>query len=90
MWAKKKKGKSPGYYPCTRMDLKRAGWCMNNGIKIALCPSKRDHRCWQIELYINDKLTVDPVDYNKPKEAYEKLYEYYKYYYEKYNKEDMV
>ena len=75
------KGKSPGAHPYTNEDMKRVNWCMNKGIKIAVIPSGID---WQVELNINDKIHLNPEVY-KAKEAYEKMYEYYKYYYDKHN-----
>ena len=52
--------------------------------KIAVVPDwdgKGDE--WKIELNINKKIHTDPKVY-KDKEALAKMYEYYKYYYEKY------
>ena len=82
VWQKAKTGKSPGYHNYTRDDMKRVNWCMNKGIKIAVIPNGID---WQVELNINDKIHLNPGVY-KAKEAYEKMYEYYKYYYDKHNK----
>ena len=81
VWQKAKTGKSPGYHNHTREDMKRVNWCMNKGIKIAVIPSGID---WQVELNINDKIHLNPEVY-KANEAYEKMYEYYKYYYNKHN-----
>ena len=76
------KGKSPGPHKYTRDDMKRVNWCMNKGIKIAVIPNSME---WQVELNINDKIHLDSKIY-EAKEAYEKMYEYYKYYYDKHNK----
>ena len=81
VWQKSKGGKSPGYHNHTREDMKRVNWCMNKGIKIAVIPKGVD---WQVELNINDKIHLNPEVY-KANEAYEKMYEYYKYYYDKHN-----
>ena len=75
------KGKSPGAHPYTNKDMKRVNWCMNKRIKIAVIPNGID---WQVELNINDKIHLNPEVY-KANEAYEKMYEYYKYYYDKHN-----
>ena len=75
------KGKSPGPHTYTNEDMKRVNWCMNKRIKIAVIPSGID---WQVELNINDKIHLNPEVY-KANEAYEKMYEYYKYYYDKHN-----
>ena len=81
VWQRAKTRKSPGYHNYTREDMKRVNWCMNKGIKIAVIPNGID---WQVELNINDKIHLNPEVY-KAKEAYEKMYEYYKYYYDKHN-----
>ena len=75
------KGKSPGSHPYTNEDMKRVNWCMNKGIKIAVIPNGID---WQVELNINDKIHLDSKIY-EANEAYKKMYEYYKYYYDKHN-----
>ena len=75
------KGKSPGPHPYTNEDMKRVNWCMNKEIKIAVIPSGID---WQVEININNKIHLNPKIY-KANEAYEKMYEYYKYYYDKHN-----
>ena len=77
------KGKSPGSHPYTNEDMKRVNWCMRNGIKIAVIPKGIE---WQVELNINDKIHLNPEVY-KANEAYKKMYEYYKYYYDKHNKQ---
>ena len=80
-YKKAAKGKSPGSHLYTRADMKRVNWCMNKGIKIAVIPSGIQ---WNVELNINDKIHLNPEVY-KANEAYEKMYEYYKYYYDKHN-----
>lgn len=81
VWHKSKSGKSPGYYNYTREDMKRVNWCMQKGIKIAVIPKGID---WQVEINLNKKIHLDSKVY-KAKEATEKMYEYYKYYYDKHN-----
>ena len=54
---------------------------MNKGIKVAVIPKGME---WQVEISINNKIHLNPEVY-KAKEAYEKMYEYYKYYYDKHN-----
>ena len=80
-YKKTAKGKNPGSHPYTNEDMKRVNWCLNKEIKIAVIPNGMD---WQVELNINDKIHLNPEVY-KAKEAYEKMYEYYKYYYDKHN-----
>ena len=78
-YKKATKGRSPGSHPYTMEDMKRVGWCINKNIKIAVIPSGTQ---WQVELNINNKVHLDPKKY-EGKEATEKMYEYYKYYYDK-------
>ena len=66
--------------------MKRVGWCLNNGISIAVSPN------WHgglstliIDIKIKDNIHVDPTNY-KQQEVLKKMYEYYKYYYDKHNK----
>ena len=73
------KGRSAGIHPYTPENMKQVGWCMNKNIKIAVIPNGAD---WQVELNINNKVHLDPKIY-EGKEATEKMYEYYKYYYDK-------
>ena len=79
-YKKAAKGKSAGYHPYTREDMKRVQWCIDRNIKIAVVPSGND---WKVELNINKKIHLDPKVY-RAEEAYKKMYEYYKYYYDKY------
>ena len=78
---KASKGLSPGYHPYTPENIKQVGWCLNKNIKIAVIPNGNN---WQVELNINNKIHLDPKIY-EGKEAIEKMYEYYKYYYDKHN-----
>ena len=80
---KKKKGGSL-YYPYTREDIKRVGWCLNKNIEIAVIPGETK---WKVEIRMNKgDWKRDPGIYEH-EEAMKKLYEYYKYYYDKYNKQ---
>ena len=79
-YKKAAKGKSSGYHPYTREDMKRVQWCIDQSIKIAVIPSGND---WRVELNINKKIHLDPKVYTA-EEANKKMYEYYKYYYDKY------
>ena len=81
-WMKKSNGKSPGYHVHTREDMKRVQWCLDKNIKIAVIPKGVE---WQVEISLNDKIHLDSNTY-KADEAYKKMYEYYKYYYDKHNK----
>lgn len=80
---KKKKGASL-YYPYTREDMKRVNWCLEKNIEVAVSPG---HPNWKVEIRMNKgDWKRDPGVYEH-EEAMEKLYEYYKYYYDKYNKQ---
>ena len=79
-YKKAAKGLSPGQHPYTREDMKRVDWCVSRNIKIAVVPNEME---WQVELNINKKIHLDPKVYTA-EEANKKMYEYYKYYYDKY------
>ena len=82
--SKKLRGRSPGFLTYTNQDIKRIIWCIKKGIKIAVIPNwDGGSDEWRIELNINKKIHLDPKVY-KDKEALAKMYEYAKYYYEKY------
>ena len=79
---KKSNGKSPGFHVYTNEDMKRVQWCLDRKIKIAVIPNGVD---WQVEITIGKSVNLDSTIY-RAKEAYIKMYEYYKYYYDKHNK----
>ena len=57
---------------------------MDKNIHIAVSPSETN---WKVEIRMNKgNWNKDPGVYEHP-EAMEKMYEYYKYYYDKYNKQ---
>ena len=62
--------------------MKRVGWCLNKNIHVAVSPGETN---WKVEIRMNKgNWNKDPGVYEHP-EAMEKMYEYYKYYYDKYN-----
>ena len=68
-------------------ELKIISWCLNNKIKIGVSPDWKDSlNRWQIDININGNNHNDPSRYND-NQILEKNYEYYKYYYDKYNKQ---
>ena len=80
---KTKKKKESLYYSWTKEDMKRVGWCMNKNIHIAVSPGNTN---WKVEFRMNKgDWKQDPGVYEH-EEAMKKMYEYYKYYYDKYNK----
>ena len=80
---KKEKGRIAGTHPYTGNDMKRVSWCINKGIHVAVTPDW-DHGTsdWKVEIRINDRVHLDPKTYNGYN-AQTKMYEYYKYYYDK-------
>ena len=87
-WKKSSKttGRNPGYHPYTPENMKHAGWCIKKGIKIPVVPNwDGPTNEWRVEININGKIHFDPKVY-EDEEALTKMYEYYKYYYDKYNK----
>jgi len=77
---KKKKKNNSLYYSHSEEDLKRAGWCLNRNIEIAVVPFATD---WKVEIRLNKgNWNQDPGVYEH-EEAMKKMYEYYKYYYDK-------
>ena len=82
--SKKLRGRSPGFLTYTNQNIKHIIWCIKKGIKIAVIPNwDGGSDEWKIELNINKKIHLDPKVY-KDKEALAKMYEYAKYYYDKY------
>jgi len=64
--------------------MKRVNWCLEKNIEVAVSPG---HPNWKVEIRMNKgDWKRDPGVYEH-EEAMEKLYEYYKYYYDKYNKQ---
>ena len=80
---KKSYGKSPGFHNYTNEDMKRVQWCLDRKIKIAVIPNGNN---WQVEITIDKSVNLDSNIY-RANEAYKKMYEYYKYYYDKHNKQ---
>ena len=72
--------------PWTNDELKVVGWCMNKNIHVGITPDwKHEYNLWQIDITINGKVHNDPARYED--DVLDKVYEYYKYYYDKYNKQ---
>ena len=82
-WARSKSKNTP-----TRSwgddEMKIIGWCLNKKIEISIMPDWKDQlNNWKIDIKINKKIFTDPNRYEDDK-VLDKVYEYYKYYYEKY------
>tara|TARA_Y100001972_G_C7400366_1_gene208275 strand:- start:202 stop:480 length:279 start_codon:yes stop_codon:yes gene_type:complete len=82
-WNKSPRMQAP-IKPWDEDQMKVVGWCMSNNINIGITPDfGGEFNLWQIEIRINGTLHVDPKRYDK--DVLDKVYEYYKYYYDKYN-----
>ena len=82
--SKKIRGRTPGFLSYTPENMKHIIWCIKKGIKIAVIPNwDGGSDEWRVELNINKKIHLDPKVYDAS-EAHVKMYEYYKYYYDKY------
>ena len=86
MWKKFKKaqGRSPKPRSWSNNDMKIVGWCLNKNIGISIMPDwKSEINNWKINIEINKKTFTDPERYEDD-QVLDKVYEYYKYYYNKY------
>ena len=72
-----------GKYERNEEEFKAYHWCINNGIIIF--PECKLTPPWSIEIKIKNKVYKSPDQYHAI-EVWEKMYEYYKYYYNKYAK----
>ena len=65
-------------------EMKIIGWCLNKKIEISIMPDwKNEINNWQIDIKINKNIHTDPNRYEDDT-VLDKVYEYYKYYYNKY------
>ena len=78
---RKKKKQEPSYSYNTD-EYKAYHWCINNGIYISpFC--KENFMSWYVDIQINGKVNRSPKYYDS-RELWEVIFNYYKYYYEKY------
>ena len=70
-----------GQYIYSDEEFEAYSWCIKNGIRIS--PIAKDETNWFIEITINNKTNRSPETYKKVV-VWEKLFEYYLYYYGKY------
>ena len=87
----KKWNKSPSKKPPQKSwdvnEMKIIGWCLNKKIGVGISPDWKDGmNRWQIDISINGKTHTDPNRYEDDV-VYNKVNEYYKYYYDKHNKQ---
>ena len=79
--------KKPPKKTWSKSEMKMIGWCLNKNIGIGISPDWKDGLTrWKVDININGKIHEDPVRYNN-EVIYNKVNEYYKYYYDKYNKQ---
>ena len=69
-----------GSYLPTSEELTAYRWCINNGILIS--PFATGNGTWHIEIQINKRTNRSPDVYSKDT-IWIKMYEFYKYYYDK-------
>jgi len=85
-WQKSPSKKTP-QKSWDKNEMKIIGWCLNKNIKVGISPDwKDDLNRWKINISINGKTHEDPNRYDN-EVVYNKVNEYYKYYYDKYNKQ---
>ena len=83
----KSPSKKPPKKTWTPEEMKIIGWCLNKKIGISISPDWKDGlNRWKIDININSKTHEDPNRYDN-EVVYNKVNEYYKYYYDKYNKQ---
>ena len=82
----KRKPFKPGYRSLSREEAKMVSWCIKNSIACCVVPARtfRNKGDFQVEIIINGKSNLSP-NFEK-QEVLDKQIEYYKYYYDKYNK----
>ena len=68
-------------------EMKIIGWCLNKNIGVGISPDwKHELVHWQIDISTSGNVHTDPNRYDDD-DVYNKVNEYYKYYYDKYNKQ---
>ena len=79
--------KSPPERSWSQDEMKIIGWCLSKKIGVGISPDwKEDLNRWQIEINVNGRIHKDPNRYEN-ETVYNKVNEYYKYYYDKHNKQ---
>ena len=83
----KRKPFKPGFRPLSKLESKMIQWCVNRSIACCVMPAQKytaSAEDFCVEIIINGKSSFSPNF--KKQEVLEKQIEYYKYYYDKYNK----
>ena len=82
---KRSPSKRPPHKVWRENEMKIIGWCLQNRIGVSISPDwKNDMSKRIIEININGKIHTDPSRYDD-EVVLNKLYQYYKYYYDKNN-----
>jgi hypothetical protein len=71
-----------GYYIPSEKEQKAYSWCINNGIYISPKVSNSSSE-WYLLVQINNNINISPKTYKKV-EIWKELFNYYVYYYDKY------
>jgi len=86
VWQKKRVGKRATARTWMPEEMKAVGWCLSNNIFISCIPNWKEKGInWFIDIKINKNVHRDPNTY-EDEEVFNKIYEYYKYYYDKHKK----
>jgi len=86
VWQKKRTGRKPVTKTWTTKEMKVVGWCLSNNILISCMPNWKQRGInWLIDIKINKNTHRDPNKY-EDEDVLNKIYEYYKYYYDKHRK----
>ena len=80
-----------GDYSASKHELDAYNWCVKNNIKISPSASTRDQypTSWYLIIDIDGRINKSPETYGSL-DIWGKLYEYYKYYYNKYLNENKI
>lgn len=79
---KLKKESIMGRYYASNDEINAAMWCVKNNIKVSPLKKSYTEDVWYIEITINGKTHKSPGAYGKLV-VWEKMYEFYLYYYNK-------
>ena len=82
---KKKKYMGENKFAFDQANQEAHLWCFRNKIFITPVETGFRHRLWKLEISINGRIYTSPEAYG-PTDVWEKMYEYYNYYYKKYEK----
>jgi hypothetical protein len=87
--AKKKSGNIMGKYSATNKEMDAAEWCVRNGIRISPLCLKYPCTEWIISINLGNKehRSKEPL---KAGVIWERMYEYYVYYYDKYKEKNVT